>query len=119
MEIIGSLVGLIVILLVLIGIFFLCRELLCWYWKINRMIEIVDGIGTGITGIWKKLEETNQILRQIKDTASVPQSKQDGGSVGTARNAVCPYCKKVTRIEDSTPGSLQTCAHCKETFEIQ
>lgn len=26
-------------ILVIIGIFFLCRELMCWYWKINRSIE--------------------------------------------------------------------------------
>lgn len=26
-------------LLAVIGIFFLCRELMCWYWKINKSIE--------------------------------------------------------------------------------
>ena len=26
-------------LLVIIGIFFLCRELMCWYWKINQSLE--------------------------------------------------------------------------------
>lgn len=25
-------------LLAIIGIFFLCRELMCWYWKINKSI---------------------------------------------------------------------------------
>ena len=36
-------------LLAIIGVFFLCRELLCWYWKINksianqeRIIELLD-----------------------------------------------------------------------------
>lgn len=26
-------------LLAVIGVFFLCRELMCWYWKINKSIE--------------------------------------------------------------------------------
>lgn len=25
-------------LLAIIGVFFLCRELMCWYWKINKSI---------------------------------------------------------------------------------
>lgn len=25
-------------LLAIIGIFFLCREIMCWYWKINKSI---------------------------------------------------------------------------------
>ena len=33
---------LIVILVVVIGIFFLIREVICWYYKINRQIELQE-----------------------------------------------------------------------------
>jgi len=36
--------NLIIVLLVLIGIFLLCRELMCWYWKINEMVTTLKQI---------------------------------------------------------------------------
>ncbi|HVN90370.1 MAG TPA: hypothetical protein VMT61_11200 [Candidatus Binataceae bacterium] len=31
-------------LLVVIVIFLLIREVVCWYWKINRMVELLESI---------------------------------------------------------------------------
>jgi len=25
-----------------IGVFLICRELICWYWKVNRMVELSE-----------------------------------------------------------------------------
>lgn len=33
-----------IILIVGIFVFLICRELLCWYWKINRTIELLESI---------------------------------------------------------------------------
>lgn len=41
----GTLIGLGILLLIII----FCRELFCWYWKLNRIIEL--------------LEEQNRLLR--------------------------------------------------------
>ena len=35
---------LIITLVVMVGVFILCRELLCWYWKINTMVKNQDEI---------------------------------------------------------------------------
>ena len=119
MMAIENLLGLLVGVFVLIGVLFLCRELFCWYWKINRIIDIIADMGPGINRIWKKLEETNQLLKQLTETEFSHLRQQGESSGPTPRNAVCPYCKKVTWIDDSTSGSLQTCKHCQETFEVQ
>lgn len=29
-------------LAVIVGIFWLCREIFCWYWKFNRMVELAE-----------------------------------------------------------------------------
>jgi len=34
----------IICLLVLLGVFLLFREILCWYWKINQAIELLERI---------------------------------------------------------------------------
>lgn len=40
----SSLTQVIVGLLVLIVIFLAIREIVCWYWKINRMVELLESI---------------------------------------------------------------------------
>lgn len=32
-------IGLIIALFIIVCVFILCRELMCWYWKINKSIE--------------------------------------------------------------------------------
>ena len=43
-----------IFLLILIGLFFLCREILCWYWKINKMVENQEEIIKLLKEIAKK-----------------------------------------------------------------
>ena len=35
-------------LLVLAVIFLVLREILCWYWKINRMVELLESIDANL-----------------------------------------------------------------------
>lgn len=51
-----DLATLIIFLLVLLGIFLLCRELNCWYWKINRRIELLEEQNNSLKTIIEKLE---------------------------------------------------------------
>ena len=46
-----GIVEIIVILVVVIGVFFLIREVICWYYKINKQIELQ--------------EETNSLLKKL------------------------------------------------------
>ena len=38
----GGLWSLLITLLILLVIFLICRELVCWYWKINRAVELLE-----------------------------------------------------------------------------
>lgn len=49
---------------VVIGIFFLCRELMCWYWKINKHLENQQTIIQLLTKIEKKLDITKDAEKQ-------------------------------------------------------
>jgi hypothetical protein len=40
--------AIIVIILAIIIIFLVCRELICWYWKINRGIELLENINVNL-----------------------------------------------------------------------
>jgi len=36
-------------LIVSVLLFFLCRELFCWYWKINEHLELLNGINNKLS----------------------------------------------------------------------
>ncbi len=36
-------------LIVLLGIFFLMREVMCWYWKVNVMVKLLQDIDSKLT----------------------------------------------------------------------
>ena len=38
----GGLWSFLITLLILLVIFLICRELVCWYWKINRAVELLE-----------------------------------------------------------------------------
>lgn len=70
----GDFLGLIVVIGVAIGIFLLLRELFCWYYKINKVVEL--------------LEEANVLLRAQIEMMGVSEGRrnQQGSStvpVGT------------------------------------
>ncbi len=49
-------ISLIIFLIVLFLIFLICRELNCWYWKINRRIELLEEQNNSLKTIIEKLE---------------------------------------------------------------
>lgn len=57
----NGLIGFLLILVLCIAVFMICREVMCWYWKVNKRLEIEQQI----------LEE----LRKLN--AKIPQEKSD------------------------------------------
>ena len=49
-----SFIYFIIAIAILAGIFLLCRELLCWYWKVNKMVENQEEIIKLLKEIAKK-----------------------------------------------------------------
>lgn len=56
---------LIIVLLVTIALFFALREVNCWYWKINKRIEL--------------MEEQNEILKKLLSGTKIPEEHLDSG----------------------------------------
>ena len=75
----GGLVGIIItVIIVLVGIFFACRELMCWYYKINKIISL--------------MEEQNSLLKHqmgLSSTSAV--------NIPAADDWTCPKCGNKNR----------------------
>ena len=65
----------IVIALVLIGIFFLCRQLNCWYFKINERIEIMQKMLKNQEKMKKLLNDSSTNKITHKESANKKESK--------------------------------------------
>ena len=33
-----------VTILIVLVVFLICREILCWYWKVNKIVSLLEGI---------------------------------------------------------------------------
>ncbi len=42
--------GVIVAILIVPVIFLICREIVCWYWKINRIVGLLESIESKLGG---------------------------------------------------------------------
>lgn len=77
----------IIIILAAIAIFFLCRELMCWYWKINQHIENQERIIFLLQRLVKKNDLTECCRSDIKeDPASITDSKIEGSGIQVKPN---------------------------------
>lgn len=63
----ASIIGtFIIILIVLIIIFLICRELICWYYKINRIVELMEeqnGLLKRMLGVSNPQEDSETIAQ--------------------------------------------------------
>jgi hypothetical protein len=65
-----------VVLLVLVVVFLLCREIVCWYWKLNRIVGHQE----------RQTETLQAILKELKDLNASRSAcaKADPGAESTA-----------------------------------
>ena len=74
--------GLIITVIVLAALFLVLREAMCWYWKINRMVRLLETI----SGKFESLDRGIKLIaeRQSLSMTGVPEippagKKADGG----------------------------------------
>ena len=87
-------VGLIVALVILFGIFLIMRELMCWYWKINEVVSLLKSID-------------NKLSRNSSNSALDIAS----GSSGTVRSPNYKKCSKCGKVYESVY-SGEFCDEC-------
>ncbi len=102
----NSLGALVLFLVIAIVIFLVCRELVCWYWKINQSVALL----TEIRDLLKSQASTAQT--SLQSALSVPASRQtvEPESVSTGPMGTCPNCSS------TIPMSSIECPRCKASF---
>lgn len=101
----NSLGALAIFLIITIVIFLICRELVCWYWKVNQSVALL----TEIRDLLKNQAGPAETAMSPVLPASVPRQKvpapAPAGPMGT-----CPNCSSVI------PMSSIDCPRCKASF---
>jgi hypothetical protein len=62
-DVLGGIIGLVV----LIGIFLLCREIICWYWKLNKIVYFQEYQVNLLKLIHKELKKLNATGDRVED----------------------------------------------------
>jgi len=44
-----------IVLLVVLVVFLICREIVCWYWKINKQISLLESIDSHLQTLCNRL----------------------------------------------------------------
>jgi hypothetical protein len=81
-------VGVMVAVAVFFVVFLILRELMCWYWKINTIVSLLEGIQGSL-----------QDLR-----GSMANGAASGSS--SLGRAICPFCRELSLT------SNPICEHC-------
>lgn len=83
-------VGLGITLLVLVVLFLIFREVICWYWKVNRMVELLESIDS----------------RLSMSVAGNAMATKPTSTSGPSVVETCPFCK------EQSLRSNAACEHC-------
>lgn len=75
-------------LIVAIVIFLVCRELNCWYWKINAHLELMENANSKLAAILDRLPSPGEGNPRKAENISCPQCKQSTAANG----AFCENC---------------------------
>ncbi|PRC92723.1 hypothetical protein [Solimicrobium silvestre] len=59
-QVTTGIAAIVIFLVITIGIFVICRELVCWYWKINKSIELQQEIAQSLKEIAATLKAQRQ-----------------------------------------------------------
>jgi hypothetical protein len=73
----GSFGGGIVALLVLIVVFLLCREIVCWYWKLNKIVANQEDQAAILQAILKEMQELNKAQGAAVAAQAAPEGQPE------------------------------------------
>lgn len=75
----NAILTMIIMLLVIAGIMLLIREVNCWYWKINKRVELAEKANSEIRALKNELQTQNELISQILKEIK----KEDGEQLPT------------------------------------
>jgi hypothetical protein len=101
---IGLIGTFLITLLILSVIFLFCRELVCWYWKVNHIVALL----TEIRDLLAK-NSTHMASPTVAQLASFQTEQPTTASIVEA-DGVCPNCKAAISL------ASETCPKCQASF---
>jgi ribosomal protein S27AE len=118
--------GLVIYTVVLVVLFIICRELVCWYWKINEHLVGQRRLAEEIAGLRSDLNQANStvaptptpvvedIARIARTVAAFEQKPVDEQPKVVEVTNECPNCGAPYRLSDYREDAEITCSKCKE-----
>jgi hypothetical protein len=81
-------VGILVALFIIFIVFLILLELMCWYWKVNRIVVLLEGIQAS--------------LQHGKRSSTGGQNATPSVVATPLGKEVCPFCKELSNRSEST-----------------
>ena len=94
----GEFIGYIaIILLVIVLILLACREIVCWYWKINEIVYLLTDIRELLRNPQKGGEHSTKIsLKTVpKGPTYCPTCQKSEAYIDANGDLYCPNCQKI------------------------
>ena len=122
-----------------VALFFVCRGLFCWYWKINKIVAFLESIdnklrdantklssllgsmgqlSTNTTDMLKELDKPKTIVGKRKKPKSEVVEEPLAPAAEEALAVHCPFCNQEMEIDEAHMGTQQTCPSCQQSFQI-
>jgi hypothetical protein len=78
--------SLFMVIAVIVLIFLACREIVCWYFKLNRLVELLEEISVGIKALQVKVRGMNALspIELTEKDLSIERSYQELTNRGMA-----------------------------------
>jgi len=96
----------VVVILVLVVIWFICREFFCWYWKINERRDILSAIHDDLSVLYdmqKSLSQLKDICFSL-DSLKIVLMNQNRGVKKRLKRLICLIVRRI-------PKNIQTNLH--------
>jgi hypothetical protein len=93
-------------IIVFILIILVCREIVCWYWKINQSLSEYSKINNNL----KELNQNLLLLLEKKKNPDEESLKVETNSNQNTQMGICPQC----RVE--IPKNSERCQFCNALF---
>ena len=124
-----------------LALFLIGREVACWYWKVNRMVELLECIESRLKSMDSKdlklLKKMDSLTQHIPAIVTTPEGDRKDvvirgkrkPSKDSSRTQIlqipetvievdCPYCGKKTEVSDLDAAVLHKCSECGREFEV-
>jgi len=110
-------------LLIAVVIFLICREIFCWYWKINGVVSLLERIDSRLAELLERTTLPKDISPSIpiEMPPTAPPVFSTADIQDNPEIIPCPECGKSIVVKQLRVGDngLTKCPHCHGYFNVQ